>query len=125
VQPTLATACAVIDDIARNPPDWLTIRHRQCFRILGSLRPDECCNPKDALREAILRYKRTARRLIRCSSTIHKSKGLEFDHVILANFGATHFKDDKTCRRLAYVALSRACKAIHIIVPARTPSPLL
>jgi DNA helicase-2/ATP-dependent DNA helicase PcrA len=125
VQPTLSTACAVINDIAQNPPDWLTIRHRQCFRILGSLRPEEGYSPKDALREAILRHKRTARKRLRCASTIHKSKGMEFDHVILANFGATHFSDDEACRRLAYVALSRACKSIHVIVPAKTPSPLL
>jgi superfamily I DNA/RNA helicase len=58
-------------------------------------------------------------------STIHKSKGIEFDHVILANFGASHFLDDQTCRRLAYVALSRARQSIHIIVPTQTPSPLL
>lgn len=124
-KPDLSTACEVIDAIARHPPKWLRIRHPNCFRVLGSIRPGESSDPSDCLREAIVCQKRTMRRQIRCASTIHKSKGIEFDHVVLANLGAQHFPDDGNSRRLAYVALSRARRSIHIVVPAQTPSPLL
>jgi superfamily I DNA/RNA helicase len=58
-------------------------------------------------------------------STIHKAKGLEFENVLIGNFSAAHFGDDELSRKLAYVALSRAQRAITILVPGNNPSPLL
>ncbi|MEA2506195.1 MAG: UvrD-like helicase C-terminal domain [Actinomycetota bacterium] len=42
----------------------------------------------------------------RCTSTIHKAKGQEFDHVIVAHCSASPFPDQPDARRLLYVALS-------------------
>jgi UvrD-like helicase C-terminal domain len=121
--PDIGTACDVIGAIAQRPPEWLAIRHPSCFQILGSLRPVERVSPKDCLRQGIQQYKRTRSKHERCASTIHKAKGLEFDHVILV--GNEQFLDDLASRQVAYVALSRACESVHIIVPRKAPSPLL
>ena len=45
--------------------------------------------------------------------------------MILTNFAAKHFSGDEQSRFRAYVALSRAKRSIHIVIPNRTPSPLL
>jgi superfamily I DNA/RNA helicase len=58
-------------------------------------------------------------------STVHKAKGLEYDHVMIGNFSAAHFGDDEMSRRIAYVALSRARRSITLLVPEQQPSPLL
>jgi DNA helicase IV len=54
-----------------------------------------------------------------------KAKGLEFDHVIVAHCSASPFPDDLEARRLIYVALSRACRSVTLLVSGRAPSPLL
>ena len=123
--PDLATACKVIREISRTPPAWLAIRTPECFSILGRVRPNPGDDPKELLRQLIIQHKLLARRRTQIASTIHKSKGLEFDHVVLTNFGAKHFCGSEQSRRLAYVALSRARRSIHIVIPTRTPSPLL
>jgi DNA helicase-2/ATP-dependent DNA helicase PcrA len=73
----------------------------------------------------VARIKAGARRLHRTVSTVHKAKGLEYDHVLIGNFSAAHFGDDEMSRRVAYVALSRARRSITMLVPADQPSPLL
>jgi hypothetical protein len=50
---------------------------------------------------------------------------LEYDHVLIGNFSASHFGNDEMSRRVAYVALSRARRSITMLVPADQPSPLL
>jgi DNA helicase-2/ATP-dependent DNA helicase PcrA len=123
--PDAGTACGVVRAILNSPPDWLTIRTPDCFSLLGQVSTADGVPCSEVLRQLIMQRKfRTSRRQ-RIASTIHKSKGLEFDHVIVTNFGATHFADTEDRRMLAYVAVSRACRTLDILVPARTPSPLL
>jgi hypothetical protein len=61
----------------------------------------------------------------RAISTIHKAKGLECDSVIIAPCDSKTFPDKPDSRCLLYVALSRAKKALLLIVSRENPSPLL
>ncbi len=58
-------------------------------------------------------------------STIHKSKGLECDAVILVPCDGNTFPDNAEARCLLYVALSRAKKRLMIVVSRSSPSSLL
>ena len=48
-----------------------------------------------------------------CISTIHKSKGLEFDYVFIPEFPAYSFDNPDEARRLYYVALTRAKQRLY------------
>ena len=48
-----------------------------------------------------------------CISTIHKSKGLEFDYVFIPEFPSYRFVNPDEARRLYYVALTRAKKRLY------------
>jgi superfamily I DNA/RNA helicase len=95
------------------------------MRLLGQIRPRPKDHPAECLDEVIARLKAGAPRLAPSIGTIHKAKGLEFDHVLIANFSAGHFPDEEMSRRVAYVALSRARRSITLLVPGDSPSPLL
>ena len=61
----------------------------------------------------------------KCISTIHKAKGLERQSVLIIPCDCKSFADTLYKRRLLYVALSRATKDLALVVPQRSPSPLL
>lgn len=61
----------------------------------------------------------------RAISTIHKSKGLETDQVLIVPMDAVTFPDNDAARCLLYVAISRAKAGITLVVPNDQPSPLL
>jgi DNA helicase-2/ATP-dependent DNA helicase PcrA len=123
--PDLSTFCEVAKAIVTTPPTWLTIRMPVSMRLLGQVRPMPGDDAIACLDEVVARIKAGARKLSRSVSTIHKAKGLEFENVLIGNFSAAHFGDDELSRKLAYVALSRAQRAITILVPGNNPSPLL
>jgi DNA helicase-2/ATP-dependent DNA helicase PcrA len=58
-------------------------------------------------------------------STIHKSKGLECESVIVMPCDANTFPDKPSARCLLYVALSRATTRVLLVVSRNHPSPLL
>lgn len=58
-------------------------------------------------------------------STIHKAKGLEFPHVVLAACDRQHFNDTQAARARLYVALSRATESLALLVSHTHPTPLL
>lgn len=58
-------------------------------------------------------------------STIHKAKGLEFPHVVIAACDRAHFADSKAARAKFYVGLSRATESLTLLVSHTEPSPLL
>lgn len=58
-------------------------------------------------------------------STIYKAKGLESDAVMVVHCDAQTFPDKFEARCLLYVALSRAKKALLLVVPHADPSPLI
>jgi len=122
--PTIAAFCAVAGTISAIPPEGIRVRMPMTMRLLGQLRPGEA-DSKECLDEAVGRLKALARQPTRVVSTIHKAKGLEFNHVLISNFSAGHFGDDEMSRRIAYVAISRARRSLSFLVPALGPSPLL
>jgi len=58
-------------------------------------------------------------------STIHKSKGLETRRALLVPCDANNLVANEKNRCLLYVALSRACEHLTLVVPRSNPSPLL
>ena len=57
-------------------------------------------------------------------STIHKAKGLEFEHVMLLPCDAANFSNTRAARAKLYVALSRATSNMLLVVSPGQPSPL-
>ena len=121
---TVGTFCRVAGDILANPPPDCSVRMPMTLRVLGQLRP-AAAESRECLDEAVRRMKAIARRPTRIASTIHKAKGLEFDHVLVSNFSNGHFPNEELARRLAYVAISRARRSVTFLVPGGAPSPLL
>lgn len=122
--PDLAGFCATVEGIMRHSPEWLQVRQPECLRILGRIRPLGVHDALEALDAAVSAHKLSPAQPTRSVGTIHKAKGLEYDHVLVANFSASHFAEERG-RRLAYVALSRARANVEILVPMLAPSPLL
>lgn len=58
-------------------------------------------------------------------STVHKSKGLETRSAILVPCDANNLAANEKNRCLLYVALSRACEQMALVLPVANPSPLL
>ncbi len=58
-------------------------------------------------------------------STVHKSKGLETLNAILLPCDANNLANNEKNRCLLYVALSRACESLTLVVAQANPSPLL
>lgn len=56
-------------------------------------------------------------------STIHKSKGLESENVILFACDSVHFPNTASKRNLLYVALSRTTSKLTIVLSKEKPSP--
>jgi hypothetical protein len=123
--PDFPTFCEVVRDVIFSPPAWLTIRMPMCMRLVAQIRQIQQENAIEYLDEIVARFKARPKRPARCASSIHKVKGLDFDHVLIGNFSSEHFPDDEISRRIAYVALSRARKSITLLVPELSPSPLL
>jgi DNA helicase-2/ATP-dependent DNA helicase PcrA len=123
--PSVDAFCRVAKSIRAAPPSWLTIRMPISMRVIGQMRvrPDD--DPLECLDAIVARFKAGAGRLMRSVSTIHKAKGLEYDHVMIGNFRAAHFGHDEMSRRIAYVALSRARRSVTFLVPEQQPSPLI
>jgi hypothetical protein len=57
--------------------------------------------------------------------TVHRSKGMQFDVVVLPYVAVEAFTDDQDGRRHLYVALTRAQRELHLLVPTQGPSPLV
>lgn len=58
-------------------------------------------------------------------STIHKAKGLEFPHVVMAAIDQSHFSDTQASRAKLYVGLSRATESLTLLVSHTNPTSLL
>jgi DNA helicase-2/ATP-dependent DNA helicase PcrA len=103
---------------------WRILRGDQ-FHLLARLRP----GPEDDA-SALLHAEARARDAIRPGPSkgfmvIHKAKGLEFDVVALPYCAGALFRDDLPSRRRLYVAISRAQRRIHFLIPESDPTPLL
>jgi DNA helicase-2/ATP-dependent DNA helicase PcrA len=123
--PDLATWCGTIRRVLAEPPPWLRIDLPASLQLLGRLQPHHDEPARVALDVVARRRRDSAAVPARCASTIHRAKGAEFDHVILAHCSASPFPDTEDARRLLYVALSRARRSVLIVASGRAPSTLL
>lgn len=103
---------------------WKVFRGDQLY-LLARLRPAPDEDPS-----ALLYAEALARNAVRSAPrkgfmVIHKAKGLEFDAVALPYCAGSLFQDDLPSRRRMYVALSRAQRRVHFLVPEGDPTPLL
>lgn len=103
---------------------WRILRGDQLY-LLSRLRP----GPEDDA-SALLHAEARARDAIKPAPrrgfmVIHKAKGLEFDAVALPYCAGSLFKDDLPSRRRLYVAISRAQRRLHFLIPRSDPTPLL
>ena len=99
--------------IRNAPPDRYTIRLRDHVWALCSFgRTDD---PR-AFRSTLGRIRRQRRWPPQTISTIHKAKGLEFDHVLLCPVDRHQYPETELGARLLYVGLSRACKSLKLVL---------
>lgn len=124
--PSLRSWCRVVGGFGVDPPAELILhrpRSLAAIRNASDLSYDD--DPEAAFDEVVRQMRMAVGVPERSVMTIHKSKGHEFANVIVPIVGAESFPDDDSGRRLLYVAMSRACGTLHLIVPGRSPSPLL
>jgi len=101
------------------PPAGYTIRYRDHVWALCAFdRTDDA----RAFRSTLGRIRRRRRWPPQMVSTIHKAKGLDFDHVLLCPVDRHQYPDDVLGARLLYVALSRAKRSVRLVVAADMPS---
>jgi hypothetical protein len=105
--------------VRTGPPGGYTIRFSDhAWALCSFARTD---NPR-AFRSALGRIRRRRKWPPRMVSTIHKAKGLEFDHVLLCPVDYHQYPDNVLGARLLYVALSRAKRSIRLVLAADAPS---
>lgn len=75
-----------------------------------------------AFRSTLGRIRRRRKWPPQMVSTIHKAKGLDFDHVLLCPVDRHQYPDDVLGARLLYVALSRAKRSVKLVLAADAPS---
>ena len=100
------------------PPGY-TIRFRDHVWALCAF--DRTNDPR-AFRSTLSRIRRRRKWPPQMVSTIHKAKGLEFDHVMLCPVDRHQYPDGMLGARLLYVALSRARRSIRLVLARDVPT---
>lgn len=103
-------------------PAGYSIRLNDHARALCAF--DRTDDPR-AFRSTLGRIRRRHKWPPQMVSTIHKAKGLDFDHVLLCPVDRNQYPNDVLGARLLYVALSRARKSIRLVLANDNPSPHL
>ncbi len=124
-QPDAPGALLAFRAILQRPSEvrW-TMHSRHALGVLRDL-------PATAANDAIFEAAYAAQRALlgapmprRCVSTVHKAKGRQFRHAVIADAGRGSFERTLTGRNLLYVAISRPIQRLTLVVPAE-PSPLI
>lgn len=100
------------------PPGY-TIRFADHVWALSAF--DRTDDPR-AFRSVLGRIRRRRKWPAQMVSTIHKAKGLDFDHVLLCPVDRHQYPDDVLGARLLYVALSRAKRSIRLVLSGDAPT---
>ncbi len=112
----VATAMRAIRDA---PPRGYRIRLHDHVWALCSF---GCTDDPRGFQSVLGRIRRQRRWPPQMVSTIHKAKGLDFDHVLLCPVDRHQYPDGDLGARLLYVALSRARLSIRLAVATDTPT---
>jgi superfamily I DNA/RNA helicase len=115
----MAVAMRLVRD---TPPPGYTIRFGDHVWALSAF--DRTDDPR-AFRTTLGRIRRRRKWPPQMVSTIHKAKGLDFDHVLLCPVDRHQYPDGVLGARLLYVALSRAKRSIRLVLAGDNPSPHL
>lgn len=106
---------AAMKRIRDAPPAGYTVRlHGNVWALCNLGRTDD---PRRYL-SSLGRIRRARQLPAQAVSTIHKAKGLEFNHVLLCPVDRHQFPNGPLGARLLYVAISRACRSIRIAIAA-------
>lgn len=106
---------------SRKELGWKPVRRDSAYLLLAI--PPHSEDPILAL-GAVAQAHRCRRGPLQKVMTLHKSKGREFDTVLLPYLAATCFPADDEGARLAYVGLSRAQRQLHLLAPSEDASAL-
>lgn len=107
---------------SRHDLGWKPVRRDATFLMLAI--PPESEDPLLAL-GAMAQAHRSREGPRSRVMTLHKSKGREFDTVVLPYASTTTFPMSEEGARLAYVGLTRAQRELHILVPSEGSTQLL
>lgn len=122
----VAAALRQLDELRRTSGQFAAIRIDCQVELREAMRLGRSADLEQAV--AAITHDRTYSRPkppAKAISTIYKAKGLESDAVVVVHCDARTFPDKADARCLLYVALSRAKKALLLVVPNTDPSPLL
>lgn len=112
----VAVAMRLVRDT--RPPGYV-IRFRDHVWALCAF--DRTDDPR-AFRSTLGRIRRRHKWPPQMVSTIHKAKGLDFDHVLLCPVDRHQYPDEVLGARLLYVALSRAKQSVRLVLASDSPS---
>ncbi len=104
----------------QHPPHNYQPRRTEPLRILISLGASE--DPR-AILSSLARARRNKTPPEAMVSTIHKTKGMEFDHVLVLPVDRHQYPQNAKAAKRLYVALSRARRSIHLVTSSDSPSP--
>jgi DNA helicase-2/ATP-dependent DNA helicase PcrA len=104
----------------QQPPHNYHVRRAEPIRILISL--GSCEDPRLIL-SSLARARRNKTPPDAMVSTIHKAKGMEFDHVLVLPVDRYQYPQNAKAAKRLYVALSRARCSIHLVTSSDAPSP--
>jgi hypothetical protein len=104
----------------QRPPHNYQLRRIEPTRILVSLGASD--DPRTTL-SSLARARRNRSTPDAMVSTIHKAKGMEFDHVLILPVDRHQYPQNEKAAKRLYVALSRARRSIHLVTSGDSPSP--
>jgi DNA helicase-2/ATP-dependent DNA helicase PcrA len=102
----------------KSPPNYTAHFPDHVWALCSFDRTDD---PR-AFRSTLGRIRRRRKWPPRMVSTIHKAKGLDFEHVLICPIDRNQYPDGILGARLLYVALSRARRSIRLVVANDAPT---
>jgi UvrD-like helicase C-terminal domain len=123
--PSIHGWAAVIRGILEEPPLGIKVHLADTLRVAGLVDVSDGLPAPVALERVIRSRKENCGLPRRFTTTIHKAKGREVDHVIVVPVTKSAFNSTEGARRLLYVAMSRARKTVTLVQDPKSPSPLL
>lgn len=105
--------------VRKAPPPGYTIRFKDHAWALCSFARTDDPRAFSSVLGRIRRQKKWPPQMV---STIHKAKGLDFDHVLLCPVDRHQYPDSDFGARLLYVALSRAKRSIRVVLAQDAPT---
>lgn len=124
-QPNVETWIKTVKGLPAVLPEGVRVVFPETYRALGTALLGGEGDYRDLVAQAIRQRRDFVRIPDRIITTIHKSKGHEFDHVVVSPVGSNQFPNKQSARKALYVALSRARKSVAIMAPADFRSPML